>query len=172
MNLHTKLVDQNQATRRTIGGKKGWKIPMARFHGGKFGTETIRVKPVGWRSRFPGYEKWSFPYLVGSKVEFEMELVDTTSKLFNFPFYVVNTSSKSERIPLDSAKHKDKMVMNWYSTPADGALQIWLGSPEGPDAINIVYADTWNPTNTVIAVITAIATLIFREFVVWLMGLF
>lgn len=142
---------------------------MARFQSGKFGTETIRIRPVGWRAHIPGYEKWSFPYLVGSKVEFEMELVGTTSGLFNFPFYVVNTSSKREqRIPLDSVKHKNKIIMDWYSTPAEGALRIWMGVPEAPDSINIIHADTWNPTNLVIVILT----LIVREVFAWFVGLF
>lgn len=134
---------------------------MSRFQSGTFGPHKIKTKPIGWRARLPGYDKWSPPYLIGSRVAFEIEIFDTDARLFNLPFYAVNTSSKSsERIPLDSAKQEKKKIIDWYSTPSDGALQIWLGTPEGPESINIVHADTWNPTNLVIALVSSMATLL------------
>jgi len=146
---------------------------MARFHGGKFGTYEIRVKPVGWRVRFP-YEKWSPPYLVGSKVEFEMELIHPDARLFNLAFYVIYTASQKgpERISIESDKQASKMIMDRYSAPQEGALQIWLGTPEGPESVNMVNAEAWNPTTTFISLASVIVGIIATKIVEWLWSLF
>jgi hypothetical protein len=145
---------------------------MARFQSGIWDGHHIKAKPVGWRGWIPGYDKWAPPYQAGSKVVFEIELIDAgVVRLFNLPFYVVNTAcKKEERIPIDSAKQEIKTTIDQYSTPSDGILQVWAGNPEGRGSLQLVHADTWNPTNLVVAIVTAVVTIIVSEVVQALFG--
>jgi len=144
---------------------------MSRFRTGIFEGNPIRARPVGWRKFIPGYTNWSPPYLGGTLVEFDLELTeqDTSVRLFNLPFYAVNTASKNkDRIQFDSSKQEKKTTIKRYSAPSEGTLQVWVGEPESEGSVLMVQADTWNLTNLVIAVITAIIVYFLREILEWL----
>lgn len=163
-------IDSKPMTRLTMGGKKGWKIPMARFMAGRYDGNHIKVTPTGWRKNITNYEKWSPPYLVGDRVSFTLELTEqnTTVRLFNLPFYVLNTSSKKkDRISIDSNKQEKKTIIDRFVVSTEAQLQVWAGEPEQEGSLLLVQADAWNPTNTIMGLIGIVIGVIIK----WLLDL-
>ncbi len=132
---------------------------MARFQSGEWEKYYLVVRPTGWLRRlFTFPNGWSPPYLAGSKVAFEVELIDPfdRAKLFNMPFNVIyRPSVKAERVNIDSDIKETKRIFNEYSASGSADLEYWVGVPRSHGSLNIVQADTWNPTTLIVALLTA-----------------
>jgi len=148
---------------------------MARFTLGQFEGNHIKATPIGWRKNLPGYQKWSPPYLVGDKVSFILELTEpnTTVRLFNLQFYILNTSAHTkDRISFDSAKQEKRKIIDNYTVSNEAQLQVWAGEPEKEGSLLLVQIDAWNPTNIIIGLLGVALGVIIKWVLDFLASLF
>jgi hypothetical protein len=127
---------------------------MARFQNGIWQGNEISIRPIGKR-RFFG---WSSPYQSGDKVIFEIEITKgtTSTSLYELPLHVYNVALNQQnqiRFPNNGSK---KAIVDKFSTSSADALEFWVGIPLSSHSVQVVYADTWNPSTTIIAILSAL----------------
>jgi hypothetical protein len=135
--------------------------PMARFQSGVWHGHFVKAMPTNfWRKILP-YGTWTYPYNIGSKVGFSLEMsepVEQTFFLGYLPIYYRYTETGEAELVTSKDRYNRTYTGTFmeYPVPSSGALEIWLGEPNKGGSTKLVHADAINPTTTILSVISAV----------------